>query len=121
MMFRKTLNKKNSRTSAIGDDIWRWRVAVAFVALVFLTGGSSRFDTLSFVVLRPAACFVIAYFALVIDRSALRDIRVPLGFLAMLALLITAQIIPLPPSVWSNLPIRDIYHDIYNAGGIAPP
>lgn len=80
---------------------------IAFVAIVALTGGGSRSDILSLVVLRPLSVMFAAYAVIAAPRGSFQTVRVPLVLLMSLALLIALQLVPLPPVVWHSLPARD--------------
>ncbi|MDF7775436.1 O-antigen ligase family protein [Sphingomonas sp. AOB5] len=84
----------------------RFWVFAAFIAFVFLTGGGSREDIASLVILRPAAAFFAAYALTVAVPGDLARVRVPLFLLIALALWMAIQLIPLPTGLWSALPGR---------------
>ena len=98
----------------------KFRLAAAFIVLVFLLGGGSRYDIASLAVLRPLA-FGFALYALFAAREGeLRAVLVPLTLLLALALWLAAQLIPLPPSVWQQLPGRALFAEIFAAAGLEP-
>lgn len=79
-----------------------------FLLLVFLTGGSSRAETASLVILRPLAAMAAILFLARLGRSDWRTLRAP-AILACVAVAGTAlQLVPLPPAIWSALPGRAI-------------
>lgn len=81
------------------------------LAIIFLAGGASRIGAMGQPVVRGAACVAIAL-SLVLLRAPLR--RGPLSALLLLALvaaLLAAQLIPLPPGVWHALPGRAMFID----------
>lgn len=84
----------------------RFWVFAAFLALVLLTGGGSRDDVSSLVILRPACAFFAAYAITVAAPGDFARVRVPLLLLTALALWMVIQLIPLPPGLWSALPGR---------------
>ncbi|QZH74922.1 MAG: O-antigen ligase family protein [Erythrobacter sp.] len=78
-----------------------------FLGIVALTGGGSRSDIDSLIVLRPLAVILLTY-ALIVSRPGdLRAVRVPLLWIALLMLLALVQLIPLPWDLWTQLPQRD--------------
>lgn len=85
----------------------RFIALVAFLALVFLLGGSSRHDIPGLIVLRPAAALFLAYALAGMTGDQWRALRAPFLLLAALAALIWVQLVPLPPSLWIGLPARE--------------
>jgi len=96
-------------------------ILVGFLVLLLLTGGGSRADIESLVVLRPLSFLIVAYAALAIDWRSLAEVRVPFTLLTLLALLVGLHLVPLPPAVWLKLPDHRIIADIYHASGIDLP
>lgn len=91
---------------------------ILFFVLVFFTGGSSRDDIQSLVILRPIAILFAAYALITMNFEHWRDRLFPLYIcLAFLALMIV-QLIPLPPTIWMELPGRKIFGEIALAAGI---
>ncbi|MBN9506423.1 MAG: O-antigen ligase family protein [Altererythrobacter sp.] len=99
----------------------RFSAFAAFIAIVFLLGGGSRSDILSLVLLRPVALVFALYALLVADKEQFAIVRTPLLLLGALALLILIQIIPLPPSIWTQLPERKVIAGIYDVAGMPRP
>lgn len=91
---------------SFADSSPRFWVFAAFIALVFLTGGGSRDDVMSLIVLRPAAALFAAYALTVAGEGDFARIRVPLLLLLALGGWMIVQLIPLPYGVWSALPGR---------------
>lgn len=91
----------------VGDvarrSIW---ILGAFVAIVALMGGGSRYDIASAPLLRAFAIFVAFVAIALLPSQAWRGMRVPLILLAGLAIWMGIQLIPLPPDLWSSLPLR---------------
>jgi O-antigen ligase len=99
----------------------RFLLLVSLLGLLLLGGGASRPDTLSLLYVRPAALLFIVGVAILPGAIEWRVVRTPLLFLAALALIIVAQLIPLPPDLWQSMP----GHQRYSAasrflGGEAP-
>ncbi|MCB2087524.1 MAG: O-antigen ligase family protein [Sphingomonadaceae bacterium] len=94
-------------------------VSAAFLVLTFLTGGGSRDDIASLVILRPLsvlACFY-GWLALVQkpERQTTQRVAAMLLALGALALL---QLVPLPPALWQALPGRALHAEIAAALGM---
>lgn len=96
-------------------------VLAGFLAFVLLTGGGSRHDITSLVVLRPVAFLVAAAALWTITAEQIRSVRIPLIFIGSIAALIAIQMIPLPPSIWSVLPGRNLILENYSAANLDPP
>lgn len=79
---------------------------VLFLLAVFLTGGSSREDVASLPVLRFLAACATGSAVLLATREDLARIKWPLVVLGSIFLLGLVQLVPLPPSLWSQLPER---------------
>lgn len=99
----------------------RLGILFAFLILVFLGGGASRSDVLSLLYLRPAAVLCAMFLLLTPGRLDLDRVRVPLLFLAALALLIIVQLIPLPPDLWIHLPGHRRFAEAAVAAGLDQP
>jgi O-antigen ligase len=76
-------------------------------ALIALFGGASRADVASLVVLRPLAILLGGYALLVMPQGQLRDFRALLAVVAAAFVAVGWQLIPLPPTIWSSLPMRE--------------
>jgi O-antigen ligase len=88
-----------------------WLLTI-FLAIIFLTGGSSRSDVSSLLILYPAA-FIACAAALMTLR--LDHVRSNIFIMVMAMLVVTLavlHVIPLPPSIWQNLPGRAIITDV---------
>ena len=114
----KKLGKLQKRLG--GNDIQLY-VFAAFMTIVFFTGGSSRDDVQSLVFLRPLAVLFGAYALTRIDREMWRGRTFPLAIALSLASLMVLQLIPLPPSIWTALPGRQIFVDIADLAGMNQP
>lgn len=56
-----------------------------------------------------------------LPRGALVPYRLPLAFIGACFFLVGAQLVPLPPAVWTALPGHAIYREAAGAAGIAQP
>lgn len=84
----------------------------SFLLLVFLTGGSSRIDVQSLIILHPAAVLVCALALLTLRRANFDGHKYLVAGFAAICLLLILHIIPLPAVAWQNLPGRDIQVEI---------
>jgi hypothetical protein len=102
----------------LSSDKTRFAAFCFLVACVFAMGGGSRADIMSLPILRPLAFFVGSYALLVARPGELRRVAWPLNLLAALAALMLCQLVPLPESLWSQLPGRGLYVKIAADAGI---
>jgi len=93
-------------------------VLIAFMVIVFATGGGARPDILSLVVLRPLSFLVVGYALLLMPKGMRRKGLMPLMLLLVLAGIMGLQLMPLPPGVWMRLPGRSLIAAIENDVGI---
>lgn len=111
--------------SNIGDRLsspsYQFYAFVAFLIIVFFTGGGARDDIQSLLLLRPVAIMFAAYAVTVKLPKEWRGRQFPLYIAAAFAVLMLAQLVPLPPSIWTALPQRQIFVDIANIAGIEQP
>jgi O-antigen ligase len=91
-----------------------------FLSIAILFGGASRADVLSLPIVRLAAIVTILIAAWQMKLAQLRRIRLPLIFLAAIALVIGVQLLPLPPNWWAGLPGHARFADNLASAGIAP-
>lgn len=106
---------------ASGVEQARFYIFVGFLVLCFLGGGSARGDVMSLLYVRPAAVLCIVALLVLPGRVEWRIIRIPLLLLAALALVMTMQLIPLPPDIWSTLPGHARFLEAAEVAGIAQP
>lgn len=81
---------------------------VAFLALLWVAGGASRADVFGQVVVRFSAWAILIGFILAIPSFNWRQLGLPAIFLGVVILLVTIQLIPLPPALWTALPGREL-------------
>ena len=112
----RTSGRSRSRVRGRVDrQTW---VAIAFVILVFLMGGSSRSDISSLLVLRPLAFAFLAYGLVTAVRGEVIPHRTGLIGLGALVALHIAHLIPLPPAVWTQMPGRSELAENLNVAGM---
>lgn len=102
---------------ATGRDYAFW-VLAAFLIATFLAGGGSRGDIASLVVLRPLAALVLAYGIAGLSIPQIKRNWQPVLIMVLSGALVGLQLIPLPPSVWQELPGREIIREIDQAAGL---
>lgn len=91
---------------------------VAYLAIVFITGGGSRSDIQSLIILRPIAAIACVFALWRVQRSHLWDSRGILAIAAAVVLVVLLHLVPLPPSIWGHLPGRDLVTEIDQSVGL---
>lgn len=100
---------------------YKFWLLVSFFAFVFLTGGGSRHDSQSLVMLRPLAVIVCG---IALASLSAEQVRAHRGLFLLAAgafLLALTHVVPLPPSLWQALPGRDVLVEIDRLAGIRDP
>ena len=82
-------------------------LAVLF-GFLWLAGGASRADVMGQVIVRSVAWAILIAYILFGPRPRLGDARAVAGFLLAATTLAALHLIPLPPSVWTALPGREL-------------
>jgi hypothetical protein len=100
---------------------WPAAMACAFVVAAFCLGGSARADVSQLVVWRPLTALVLGA-ALILATFPGQKVPARIyGFLAALALLVLVQLVPLPASIWVDLPGRSILVEATSVTGMETP
>lgn len=107
-----------SRPAILTPDKGTIAISFLFLLLVFFTGGGSRADIQSLLILRPMTILVIAAMIFIMTSEDWKRARRPLMLLGALAALIALQLIPLPFSMWSSLPGRELVVESDAAAGL---
>lgn len=105
---------------ALSSSKARFLAIAIFLLIVFFAGGSSRPDSMSLILLRPLSVLFSVYALLLLKSNQLRNLGWPPIFLMILAALILFQLIPLPPSLWLQLPARKLIADIGELMNVGP-
>lgn len=93
----------------------------AFLGFTALTGGGSRPDILSLVILRPVAVVVAALAAWRLGVGSIRRFPLLFGMMSATIVLTVLHLIPLPPGIWQALPGRKLVSMIDQAVGLRMP
>lgn len=91
------------------------------LAAVWIAGGASRASTYGQVVVRSASWAALIAGALFGRRPTLRDAQPVVWLLGASILLVILQLVPLPPSLWQELPGRNIFSDAAKLSGQDQP
>lgn len=113
--------------SVRGHPIMRFMPHLSFalmallLALVWIAGGASRADVIGQTVTR-AGCWAIAIaFILFAARPQLRAVAPVAILIFAAAALVALQLVPLPPSVWTALPGRELLMGAAEVSGLEQP
>ena len=118
------INKRMDFTAVTRlQNIWQlafspfW-LLILFLVFVFFTGGGSRADIQSLVVLRPVAVMMCGIGLMTLRWSHV--VRYQTIFWITLAIFLTvaSHLVPLPPSVWQGLPGRQLLSEVDQVAGI---
>lgn len=94
---------------------------LVFAAILFLFGGSSRYDQLAQIPVRLAALVLIGWASFRDARAAPQALRAPTLLLAAAVALVSLQLVPLPPSIWTMLPGRSDFIRLAAEAGFEQP
>lgn len=106
--------KSAPRTSRRSRRFW---LLLAFLALVFLIGGSSRKEIPTLILLRPASVLLAFYAIATTTAEQWRAYRAPLVMMAAIVLITIVHLVPLPPAMWQALAGREIILDVEELAG----
>lgn len=118
-----TASASSHQRRSLGIALWPAPVTllVALVILGFVLGGGSRDDILSLLIWRPLSAVGLALAIAWSLRDAWRNGRPLLIYAGAVVGLILLHLLPLPPSLWSALPGRDLIVEVYRDMGMALP
>ena len=93
----------------------------AFMIAVFLLGGSARDDVLSLIILRPLSVVALGLGLALMPREAWRENRLLIALACAFPLLALFHLLPLPPSIWRQLPGRELAWEVGETAGLVDP
>ncbi len=93
-------------------------VLAALITIVFVTGGTSRYDTPHVMLLRPLAIAAAGFALVSFNADHWRAFRPPIIILGCAILLTALHLVPLPPDVWRSLPGREIIEQVDGLAGL---
>ncbi len=99
---------------AVTPDKAFWLFAL-FMLLVLLTGGGSRYDISSVGPLRAISALFLAISIYAQTQKSFQKVAPPVSLLIIFGMWMAAQLVPLPPAWWSDLPGREA---IFEAGSL---
>jgi O-antigen ligase len=94
---------------------------IAFLAILWIAGGASRADVFGQSVVRFSAWSIVIMAVLALPRVNWRAVKEPAIILGAAALLIALQLVPLPPSIWTELPGRAVFAEAAVLTGTEQP
>lgn len=94
-------------------------ILTAFLVLLFATGGASRTDVQSLVILRPVSVIVCALALMTLRREHLAQRKWLIGSFAAIFVLALLHVVPLPPAVWQSLAGRQDLVDVEKLAGLS--
>ena len=104
-----------------GFPRYAYVLLATLLVILWFAGGASRADALGQTIVRATAWAMVIGMILFAPRPPARLLSsVPL-LLAAAILLVVIQLIPLPPSVWTALPGRDLLAGAADVAGIEQP
>lgn len=92
-----------------------------FLAITALTGGSARADSQLVIIVRVAAILFMLALVLVGRERVVTGNRGLLSFVAAMLAVVTIQLVPLPPLIWTALPGRELFAAGAAVAGIEQP
>lgn len=96
-------------------------ILICFVCIVFTIGGGARDDIESLIILRPIAALALTYAAIVVVPGQIKTYSGLWWFAAAGTAMVALHLVPLPPSVWTALPNRELSQAAGNAVGLDQP
>lgn len=105
-----------SRTSRLGSG--PFILIAIFMLCVFLTGGATRSDVQSLILLRPLSVLVCGIALLTLQRQHLVNSRNVVVAFALIFTLAVAHLVPLPPFIWQSMAGRQELAQVETLAGI---
>lgn len=109
---------QSPRGKGLRNPVLRQAAFWIFFALVFVGGGASRSDVLSLIYLRPLAVIMLAYAVWIGLEERSAKFGAPFWLTVALGVVISAQLVPLSPTIWTQLPGRDLVAAVHRAAEI---
>lgn len=99
---------------------WLMYTTTGLIVAVFLFGGGARADVLSLVLLRPIVAVTLVALMVLLGRRVFADVPGPFLLLSLSVLLVLVHLVPLPPTIWMQLPGRPEVAEMMLALGVTP-
>jgi O-antigen ligase len=91
---------------------------ICLLILIFFTGGGSRGDISSLIILRPAAVIFCGISLRSLRWAQVKMFRFLLGMAAVIFAVALLHLVPVPPALWGALPGRGIINEIDQVAGL---
>lgn len=104
-------------THATSNSLQFWALAI-FLVLAFALGGGARGDIQSLVIFRPLSLLLCGFALWTLTWDDVRRHALLFGIAGLLVVLVGAHLIPLPPSIWTRLPGRELIAQLDQASGL---
>ena len=114
------MQRFSSRSPSHSDTLAFWFTAI-FLSILWVAGGSARYDAAGQIVVRLAAWTLLGSFVIFGQGVRWRNAIPVHALLAASGVLVLAQLVPLPPGVWSVLPSRDVLVQSATVAGLPQP
>jgi O-antigen ligase len=109
------LSATPSRLKSSSVQFW---LLSALLILIFLTGGASRIDAPSLLLLRPLSVVACALALLTLKHPHLAERKWLFAGFGSVVVLCVLHLVPLPPSLWQSMPGREIVTEIDRLAGL---
>lgn len=119
--MRSSSRRRSARQFPLTSEDFRFCALLLLLALCAIGGGGARGDIQSLLYLRPMALLITAALLVSPGRLDLGELRTPLRLLALLAIWMAVQLIPLPPALWAVLPGHAQFVDIAGSANFPQP
>jgi O-antigen ligase len=87
-----------------GEELSRgWIILALLAVVVAFTGGASRFDAIQIVPLRSLSALFLVLSLFLLTKERLKAERALIILFGCFALIVTLQLVPLPPQIWQSL------------------
>lgn len=120
MAIRLHMSRHSAAATDRASTLSFW-LLIAFLAILWVAGGASRADVLGQSVVRFSAWSIIVVAILALPRVDWRVVKEPAIILGAVALLVTLQLVPLPPAIWTEFPGRAIFTEAAVLAGMDQP
>jgi O-antigen ligase len=96
------------------QDLQFW-ILTGFLVLIFVTGGSSRSEAPGLIFLRPISAILAVYAIMTITKDDWYNNRYIIVITVLALALVGCHLLPLPPSIWHNIPGRSLVYRILDS------
>ena len=96
--------ERRVQVGGMGDELNRgWIILALLAVVVAFTGGASRFDAIQIVPLRSLSALFLVLSLFLLTKERLKAERALIILFGCFALIVTLQLVPLPPQIWQTL------------------